>query len=1543
MKTKKISLKLIILAILVMAGSLFVPSKAYAAENEGDINTALAKLYYRSVYVCIRESRQGKKTVNTDKVANGDIFADNHQNVQVGSLIEGRMYGDTDKGLHGIIECDDNDSLIFKKAVEQFQKLNKGISKEDIICDGEKAGIMHPNKIIEPSCSAFLSSKAEEMDYSTSLQANGQAEDYFAKVVREKVFNGNVPGGDLGKFTEFEDYLIKLNTFQSVCTEQKANGIQTDDESEHFYNIKQYQSGEWKNYGYDKNSKFDDEKNNFPLYTKKATDNTDAVTIDCNKLQKELNNLAADDKIAEVVKKEIDKGKATDGTYQDEIEDQCKQNGVTGLAWLLCPIVSLVKNAMEWLYEEAVEPFLQVDAKIFDRENELYNSWNTFRGFANIVLIIFLLIVIFSQLTGFGIDNYGIKKSLPKLITTALLINLSYFICQGAVDLSNLLGYGFFRLFEGMVHIPAQAVTNAGTGTSVAAGSAILGTVTVAAGLISGGTVFASLGTALVAALPGMLMGLISGLISILFFFLILGARQGGIIVLIAISPVALACYTLPNTKKLFDKWFDLFKKLLLVYPICGLLMGGCALASSIILGSATATGDDAAVQNFIYGLVGLIVGVCPFFFIPTIVKNSMAAMGDIGNKLSNFGKRMGSKASGYAGNKLEKSKAFENALNRSHERTNDKLDKIKEEQLNRKAQKKYGKNLNELSADQRKNLLEGSLSAETLAKQREEFAKQKIDRQKGLASAAFANGAGVVDGRINQAWSQAADDAKDASIWSGGGYKIGDKTYVQDENGNLVNTEDPGDIINAEEIGLKIGENINAEELGRRMRQAFGEDGMEQRFGNRNPNITASTYSEMQEKQHAVNRARQLGQLSEFADKDKSTLSHAAIVAGATSTANELDGLLDQDAEYISTITKGKKTYTRGSDNKYHYGDETLSAEEVEEARKNNNIVNAVRRHGEDTFRDAEGRTIDADAVADARVNGGIRTRAQIDRMQSSMSHTGEVFGKSAFAGENASYLETAAAQEAYTGQMGKIKDAKKWNESVVSAVDVDGKQYYYNQRSNSYVDSRGNQATGATLDSINKAIDNNQVKRFTRNENGQFVSASGEILAENAVKNLNLGLSQTQGSLKMAEADKSRASAAGALTGAFAGVAASQISGATRVTAENAGVGQTNQVLGDADTIKINQAQGRNTATTRTAAAQASEVRLEQTMSANAGAELVSEQIRTEFGGDADAQLIGRTETQIQQAIDRGAQVIENQFQDTVAVNKYGEAKVTADVAESRAEARYVAQGTKNYQDQYANATKNDIKVEYENALQELDTAMQLPDGNPQEEDVRKKAIMDARIKLNAAGAAGNKKGISDNMIDYVVTNAPSPDTLSSAGGEYYQALVESGEPLLAGIGKEQLKQQNTSQRVDVATFIRNGGLEKMVNEKGTKLTSQFTEETFKALNEIADPQLAEKAAKAIKPSYLVDAAIQDKGNGKKETEIIKMLKTQQNNGGSPVSITLDQLGKLSEGFAEALFQKGLIDQNGQNDLIADATKAENAPKVAALPKSIRTILGV
>ena len=304
-------------------------------------------------------------------------------------------------------------------------------------------------------------------------------------------------------------------------------------------------------------------------------------------------------------------------------------NAAAALGWILCPVIDFTQNTITAVYGSIVENFLEFRASWLDYNGEgkqVYAAWQTFQSFANIIFVIVLLVVIFSQLTGVGIDNLGIKRVLPKLIVAAILINLSYLICMLFVDISNILGVGLNDMFANIIvateNIPtsgAQALTTVVTG-AVAAAVGFLALNPVSIGIF---------GSVIVVPL---VLGLIATLVGVLFFFILLGARQAAIIMLIVVSPVAFACYMLPNTKTIFDRWLKMFEGLLLLFPICGLMMGGSAFASKVLM-----TVND----NFLGALIAMLIGVVPFFFIPTLLRGAFSAMGNLGARISGIGQNI--------------------------------------------------------------------------------------------------------------------------------------------------------------------------------------------------------------------------------------------------------------------------------------------------------------------------------------------------------------------------------------------------------------------------------------------------------------------------------------------------------------------------------------------------------------------------------------------------------------------------------------------------------------------------------------------------------------------------------------------------------------------------------------------------------------------------------------------------------------------------------------------------------------------------------------
>ena len=341
-------------------------------------------------------------------------------------------------------------------------------------------------------------------------------------------------------------------------------------------------------------------------------------------------------------------------TCTDATSDECREKAcyqaAGSLGWVICPAIFTVRDAVNGIYDGVIEPLLMVDssviASIGANDSPTYQIWATFRNIANILFAIVLLAVIFSQVTGFGIDNYGVKKILPKLIITAVLVNLSLIICGLLVDISNALGGGIKQLFDSMsnnVNVdwltqyvgqsdPSLSRVNViGTVLAYALGLLVVGGgAATVAGVYTGGIALSSL------IIPILLL-VLSGIIAAFFAFVILGTRQALIIILIVLSPLAFVLYALPNTQGIFKKWLKIFEGLLLVYPAASIMVGGGYLASRLILSNISA--------NPFMAMIAGLVSIVPYFMIPKLTSKSMDAIGGIGNAINGVSRGSRSRA----------------------------------------------------------------------------------------------------------------------------------------------------------------------------------------------------------------------------------------------------------------------------------------------------------------------------------------------------------------------------------------------------------------------------------------------------------------------------------------------------------------------------------------------------------------------------------------------------------------------------------------------------------------------------------------------------------------------------------------------------------------------------------------------------------------------------------------------------------------------------------------------------------------------------------
>ena len=297
--------------------------------------------------------------------------------------------------------------------------------------------------------------------------------------------------------------------------------------------------------------------------------------------------------------------------------DNCKKN-LGALGWLVCPTTGKISEAVDWLYDK-IEEFLVVSPISTEDGSPIYEIWKYCRGVTNIVFIIFLLVVIYSQITGLGISNYGIKKTLPKLIVTVVLVNLSFLICSLAVDVSNILGSSLRGLFTSVEE------STLATGTS-GVGPVSLSSVFSA---LTGGGVLA-LGAGIVAFEAGMIWMLIpvvlGAIVAVVTGLITIALRQAVVALLIMVAPLAMVANMLPNTEQWFRKWKDLLTKMLIFYPMFSLLFGASSLAGFAIIMSA----KDG------FGLMlGIAVQIFPLFFAWSLMKMSGTILGTINSKLN--------------------------------------------------------------------------------------------------------------------------------------------------------------------------------------------------------------------------------------------------------------------------------------------------------------------------------------------------------------------------------------------------------------------------------------------------------------------------------------------------------------------------------------------------------------------------------------------------------------------------------------------------------------------------------------------------------------------------------------------------------------------------------------------------------------------------------------------------------------------------------------------------------------------------------------------
>lgn len=303
--------------------------------------------------------------------------------------------------------------------------------------------------------------------------------------------------------------------------------------------------------------------------------------------------------------------------------------------------------------------FMRVDPLINNPADPIFTYWKSFQTIANVTFIIALLVIVYSQITGAVLSNYSLKKMVPRLIVGAVLMNMSFYLCAAAVDLSNIAGTTVYSTLKESIAPPAPTpvqgdksqldmrttpIKNPETGEEITwskvatwmayaappAAAAVVG-----AGLLMNG--------GLAAFIP-IIIGVVLAIMIVIICLLL---RQVLIVAFIVISPLAIAAFLLPNTKTLFDRWLKSFIPLLMLFPVIAFTFGIGAIVSEIL--AAAAFAKPGFVEQSLFVMIALAVQILPLLAVPKLMALGGGLLAQLSNAASGKADGMNKKAKSFA------------------------------------------------------------------------------------------------------------------------------------------------------------------------------------------------------------------------------------------------------------------------------------------------------------------------------------------------------------------------------------------------------------------------------------------------------------------------------------------------------------------------------------------------------------------------------------------------------------------------------------------------------------------------------------------------------------------------------------------------------------------------------------------------------------------------------------------------------------------------------------------------------------------------------
>lgn len=283
--------------------------------------------------------------------------------------------------------------------------------------------------------------------------------------------------------------------------------------------------------------------------------------------------------------------------------DNCEAGAIT---FFICDMIIDPMNAViSWVFDKLIISLLKF--RPLQNDGGLYNAWKAVRNLTLGFFFIIFLVSVFATALGVPIDNYTLKKVMPRMVLAAIFIPFSWVICAIIIDIGNIFGAGIGSVFNG---VTAGIEVDLSTGLLTGVGG-------------FGAAVGAIVGAYAVLATPGaavaLAFSLFSLVLAVLTVFLTLVLRHLVISALLVLSPVAFIAWILPATEGFFKKWLSFLTKAVLMYPLIVLLINMAFLLQS--LGTTGSGTFEAGVAEPVGQLVSIMLPAIALFLIPATFK----------------------------------------------------------------------------------------------------------------------------------------------------------------------------------------------------------------------------------------------------------------------------------------------------------------------------------------------------------------------------------------------------------------------------------------------------------------------------------------------------------------------------------------------------------------------------------------------------------------------------------------------------------------------------------------------------------------------------------------------------------------------------------------------------------------------------------------------------------------------------------------------------------------------------------------------------------